>query len=154
MIAWLRDPDAMKRKVFAYITHAGRLLLFRHTHYPEAGIQVPAGTVAGDEQPGAAVLREAFEETGLAGLELDLLLGETVCDVLDPDLDEIHHRYYYHLRCSGDPPQVWRHWERDASDGSPPIEFELFWASLPDGPPQLLPAHAAMLPRLLARLGL
>jgi hypothetical protein len=80
--------------------------------------------------------------------------GETVCDVSDLGRHEIHHRYYYHLRCSGDPPQVWRHWERDASDGSPPIEFELFWAPLPDGLPQLLPAHAAMLPRLVARLGL
>ena len=144
----------MKRKVFAYITHARRLLLFRHTDYPEAGIQVPAGTVADGEQPESAVLREAFEETGLAGLELDLLLGETVCDVKDLGLDEVHHRYYYHLRCTSDPPQAWRHWERDASDGSPPIEFELFWAPLPDGLPELLPAHAAMLPRLLARLGL
>ena len=144
----------MKHKVFAYITHAGRLLLFRHTDYPEAGIQVPAGTVADGEQPEAAVLREAFEETGLTGLELDLLLGETVCDASDLGLDEVQHRTYYHLRCSGDPPPVWRHWECDASDGSPPIEFELFWAPLPDGLPQLLPAHAAMLPELLARLEL
>ena len=144
----------MKRKVFAYITHAGRLLVFRHTQFPEAGIQVPAGTVADGEQPEAAVLREAFEETGLTGLELDVLLGETVGIASDAGLDEAHHRTYYHLRCTGDPPQVWRHWECDASDGSPPIEFELFWAPLPDGLPQLLPAHAAMLSELLARLGL
>ena len=142
------------RKVFAYITHAGQLLLFRHTEYPEAGIQVPAGTVAEGEQPDAAVLREAFEETGLTGLELDMLLGETVCDMSGEGLDEVHHRTYYHLRCTGDPPQVWRHWECNASDGSPPIEFELFWAPLPDGLPELLPGHAAMLPKLLARLGL
>ena len=142
------------RKVFAYITHTGRLLLFRHTEYPESGIQVPGGTVAGGEQPEVAVLREAFEETGLAGLELDLLLGETVCAVPELGPGVIHHRYYYHLRCTEDPPHIWRHWERDASDGSPPIEFELFWVSLADGLPQLLPAHAAMLPKLLERLGL
>jgi len=141
-------------KVFAYVTHAGRLLLFRHTDYPETGIQVPGGTVADGEQPGTAVMREAFEETGLTGLELDLLLGETVCAGPELGPDAIHHRYYYHLRCTEDPPHIWRHWERDASDGSPPIEFELFWAPLPDGLPEMLPAHAAMLPALLARLGL
>ena len=144
----------MKRKVLAYITHAGRLLLFRHTDYPEAGIQVPGGTVAEGEAPEAAVLREALEETGLTGLELDLLLGETIDDASDVGLDGVHHRTYYHLCYSDEPPQTWRHWECDASDGSPPIEFEFFWAPLPDGLPEMLPAHAAMLPRLLARLGL
>jgi 8-oxo-dGTP pyrophosphatase MutT (NUDIX family) len=145
---------ATKRKVFAYITHASRLLVFQHTQFPEAGIQVPAGTVGEGEEPDTAVLREAFEETGLAGLELDVLLGETVGVASDAGLDEVHHRYYYHLRYTGDPPRVWRHWECDASDGSPPLEFELFWAPLPGGLPQLLPAHAAMLPKLLARLAL
>ena len=37
-------------KVFAYITHRDRLLVFRHTDFPEAGIQVPAGTVLKDEE--------------------------------------------------------------------------------------------------------
>ena len=37
---------------------------------PEAGIQVPAGTVEADETPAAAALREAREETGLGDLRL------------------------------------------------------------------------------------
>lgn len=144
----------MKHKVLAYITNAGRLLVFRHTGYPEAGIQVPGGTVAEGEPPDAAVLREAFEETGLTNLELDVLLGEYVVDPAGLGRDKVHHFYYYHVRCRGEPPEVWRHWERDASDGSPPIEFELWWAALPDDLPELRPWSGAMVPELLARLGL
>lgn len=65
-----------KRKVFAYITSGNRLLVFWHPDAPEAGTQVPAGTVEPGERPEAAVLREAFEETSLPGLELAGLLGE------------------------------------------------------------------------------
>ena len=55
----------LKHKVFAYLTHGHRLLVFRHADFPEAGSQVPAGTVQPDERPDEAVLREAYEETGL-----------------------------------------------------------------------------------------
>jgi ADP-ribose pyrophosphatase YjhB (NUDIX family) len=57
--------SAVIRKVFAYITQGNRLLVFRHADFPEAGLQVPAGTVRLDERPEDAVLREAFEETGV-----------------------------------------------------------------------------------------
>jgi ADP-ribose pyrophosphatase YjhB (NUDIX family) len=63
-------------KVFAYITHQNRLLIFRHTDFPEAGIQVPAGTVLTDEDHATAVLREAQEETGLSDLAIKSYLGE------------------------------------------------------------------------------
>jgi 8-oxo-dGTP pyrophosphatase MutT (NUDIX family) len=54
-------------KVFAYTTNQNRLLVFRHRDFPKAGIQVPAGTVQINEELPAAVLREAYEETGLQG---------------------------------------------------------------------------------------
>ena len=53
------------QKVIAYITNGRRLLVFRDTDFPEAGIQVPAGTVDAGEAPQTAVMREAQEETGL-----------------------------------------------------------------------------------------
>ena len=63
-------------KVTAFITRAGptgrELLLFRH---PNAGIQLPAGTVEAGETPEQAVLREAAEETGLMNLRLVRSLG-------------------------------------------------------------------------------
>jgi 8-oxo-dGTP pyrophosphatase MutT (NUDIX family) len=51
-------------KVTAFITRNGGqdLLLIQH---PDAGIQLPAGTVEEDESPERAVLREVREETGL-----------------------------------------------------------------------------------------
>ena len=63
-------------KVTAFITRRsteGRdLLLFEH---PNAGIQIPAGTVEKGERPEEAVLREAAEETGLASLSIYRYLG-------------------------------------------------------------------------------
>ena len=62
-------------KVLAYITHGDRLLVIDHADFPEADTQVPAGTREGSEDPCAAVLREAFEETGLFSLRLNAFLG-------------------------------------------------------------------------------
>jgi hypothetical protein len=47
-----------KRKVIAYITNRDRLFLLRHTAYPEAGIQVPAGTVEAGEDAMLPELRK------------------------------------------------------------------------------------------------
>ena len=146
----------MKQKVFAYITHGQSLLVFRHSYAPEAGIQVPAGTIEVDETPEQAVLREAFEETGLTDLIIAGFLGEQERDMSDFDRDEIHHRYFYHLRCGGTPPSTWQHEERDPSDGSEvmPIMFEFFWVPLPEGVPSLIAGHGQMIPQLLKKLSL
>lgn len=66
------------RKAFAYITWNDSLLVFSHPRSPEAGLQVPAGTVRDDETPEQAVMREATEETGLGDLEIVDFLGEHV----------------------------------------------------------------------------
>jgi 8-oxo-dGTP pyrophosphatase MutT (NUDIX family) len=151
-----RDGHRMttiKHKVFAYITHGERLLVFRHPFAPEAGIQVPAGTVEPDESPEAAVLREAYEETGLAGLALVRYLGAQERDMSDRGREEIHQRRFYHLRCGEEPPATWRHQETDPSDGATePIVFEFFWAPLPDDVPRLIADHDYLLPALVASL--
>ncbi len=63
-------------KVTAFVTRTGssgiELLLFRH---PNAGIQLPAGTVEEDESPADAVIREVFEETGLRHVTIERALG-------------------------------------------------------------------------------
>ncbi len=63
-------------KVTAFVTRptpAGvELLLFQH---PNAGIQIPAGTVEEGEAPEQAVVREVFEETGLAGVRIIQHIG-------------------------------------------------------------------------------
>jgi 8-oxo-dGTP diphosphatase len=139
------------RKAFAYITHSDRLLVFRHPNNPEAGIQVPAGTMEDGETPEEAVMREAEEESGLGGLTLLSSLGVVLFD-RRPDLDELHERHFFHLLCAGDVAETWRHFETHASDGSPPIPFDFFWVDLPGGVPPLVAQHDACLPQLLASL--
>jgi len=144
----------IKHKAFAYITHQQKLLVFSHPYDPASGIQVPAGTIEEGEAPEKAALREAFEETGLTGFVLDRFLGEQERDMEDFGREEIHHRYFYHLRYQGEPPTRWRHEERFSSDGSETHVFEFFWATLPCDVPQLIADHDLMLPRLIELLGL
>ena len=141
----------LRQKVLAYLTHGDRLLVFSHPHAPEAGIQVPAGTLKDGERPEDGVLREANEETGLSRLRLARFLGESLRDMAEFGIDQIHHRRYYHVVCEEDPPERWRHLESDPSDGGPaPIVFEFFWARLPDEVPELAGAQGEMLPELMA----
>ncbi|MGH2559125.1 MAG: NUDIX hydrolase [Thermomicrobiales bacterium] len=142
--------QSARRKAFAYITHGDRLLVFSHPFAPDAGIQVPAGTMRDGERPEDAVMREAWEETGLSGLQLVRFLGQIRRDMADYGLHEVHHRYFFHLRCTTPPPETWRHLESDPADGSAsPIVFDFFWARLPDEVPELIAGHGAMIPRLV-----
>jgi len=141
-----------KHKVLAYITHDGRLLVFRHPDHPDAGIQVPGGTVAAGEDPAVAVLREAMEETGLRSLRLASHLGDFEQSV--PERGENWTRHYYHLVCEEDPPETWRHDELFPADGTPgPITFEFFWVNLPDGVPKLAAGHEVMVGMIDGRDG-
>ncbi|HYM28023.1 MAG TPA: NUDIX domain-containing protein, partial [Steroidobacteraceae bacterium] len=139
-----------REKVVAYITHRRRLLVFAHRDFPEAGIQVPAGTLEPGETGEAAVLREAREESGLDDLALVRYLGERWLDMTPFGRDEVLHRRFYHLRCLGEPPETWLAVEEHPSGGeTEPIYFECFWAPLPDGVPELGDL-GALLPQLLA----
>jgi 8-oxo-dGTP pyrophosphatase MutT (NUDIX family) len=142
------------RKAFAYVTHNDRLLIFSHPLEPEAGLQVPAGTMDDGETPEQAVLREAAEETALESLRIVRFLGEAWRDARPYGKDELHHRFFFHLACDSDPPERWQNYEMDTSDGSPPPLFELWWVPLPDGVPELISGHGALLPALLEGLGM
>ncbi len=123
-------------KVFAYIQEEGRLLVFRHTHFPEAGIQVPGGSVEPGEPLEAAAVREAEEETGLRRLRIVEYLGSDEMVFQRGGVDELHIRHFYYLEPGAGTfpddvvPERWVHYERTPSDGSPgPIEFEFFWVA-------------------------
>lgn len=142
--------NTIKHKVLAYITQGDRLLVFSHPQSPEAGIQVPAGTVKDGEDLDAAVMREACEETGLAELRLVRLLGDEIRDLSSFGIPQIVHRHFYHLRCEGTPPETWRHYERDPSEGPyEPIPFDFFWVKLPDEVPPLAGKQDRFLPSLI-----
>lgn len=136
-------------KVIAYITHRDKLLVFSHPHHPEAGIQVPAGTVEAGESPQDAVLREAREETGLDGLEIRAYLGAREYDLSPYGRSEVQRRHFFHLALHGEAPARWRHYEEHPSDGSPePIAFELFWVTFPGEVPGLVAGQGDLLSKL------
>ncbi len=129
-------------KVYAYITWQGRLLVFRHTQFPEAGLQVPGGSVEMGEFLEAAAHREAEEETGLHGLRTVEYLGEQEVQGGQWRNDELQIRHFYLLEPGpltfpgGITPERWIHYETTPSDGSPgPIEFEFFWVRRDKKPP-------------------
>ena len=121
------------QKVLAYVVWDGKLLVFRHRDHPEAGLQVPAGTVRDGEPVEAAVLREAHEETGLSGLAVTRFLGRYPFDI-SPYRDEIQERFVFQLDVAEPPPPQWLHHEMH--DGlESPTAFCFYW--LPLGDPQL-----------------
>ena len=134
-------------KVVAYITHADKLLVFRHTEHPEAGIQVPAGTIEEGELPASAVMREAREETGLEHLEMRAFLGKRSYQFEWFDRSEMHIRYFYHLALLGEAPATWQYYEAALPSG--PIPFEFFWATLPNGVPHLAAGQGELLSEAL-----
>lgn len=136
-------------KVIAHITQGDRLLVFRHPQHPEAGVQVPAGTVEQGEKLEEAVLRESAEKTGLEGLAIQSYLGSCDFDMTSIGGQGVQRRHFYHLQHSGSWLDRWQHYEQFPSDGTDaPIEFELFWVVFPDNVPELHGGSGALLSKL------
>jgi 8-oxo-dGTP diphosphatase len=123
------------RKVIAYVTlynEAGRreLLVFEHRDYPDAGVQVPAGTVKPGELPEVAVIREVEEETGLADCRLLTKLG--VYDWFNPYTDQVNERHVFHLAAPAETKDSWT-WVETDGGRVPELKgyvFELRWVGL------------------------
>jgi putative (di)nucleoside polyphosphate hydrolase len=116
------------RKAYAYITreanHASAVLVFRHRDYPEAGIQVPRGTVDSDEDPAATVVREVCEECGLCEARLIGLLARDV-EAQPDDPARSWERFFFHLVA----PTTSDEWEHtvigEGEDNG--LVFSFFW---------------------------
>jgi 8-oxo-dGTP pyrophosphatase MutT (NUDIX family) len=116
----------LKQKVQCYITRevdgATQLLVFKHRDYPEAGIQVPAGSIEPGESPELAARREAFEESGLKDFMTSNYLGS------------FHHRYedkeeerhVFHLVPSKPPPEGWEHTVSAGAEDKG-LRFVFYW---------------------------
>lgn len=133
------------QKVLAYITRRDELLVFTHRDFPEAGVQVPAGTVEEGETLDAAVLREVHEETGLppAAVHVAAYLGNRLWKAGS----DSHDRHFYHLRLTAAVPDTWLHYELHAGAGGP-FAFSFFWVELNDPSLQLAGEQDALLWKL------
>jgi len=133
-------------KAFGYVTWDRRLLVFDHVAFPEAGTQVPAGTINRGETPAEAAVREVREETGLAQFSKVVWLGTSEFDARPSGKEEVHRRHFFHLPLLGLAPERWRHYERNSSEsGRDGIEFELYWVSLSEAAARLAHGHGALL---------
>lgn len=98
-------------KVLAYIVRkrggAAELLVHTHCDFPEAGIQVPAGTIDDGESPEQALLREIAEESGLA--ELDVVRKIGVFDHYAAHSGQYHRRNVFELSPKDEIPEQWDH---------------------------------------------
>lgn len=114
----------MIQKAIAYITRHGNdgrreLLVFEHRDYPDAGVQVPAGTIESGEPPEVAVLREVFEETGLADCRIVRKLAKY--NWHNPDTGQVNERHVFHLAA---PERTEDEWVWVETDGGRVSELE------------------------------
>jgi 8-oxo-dGTP pyrophosphatase MutT (NUDIX family) len=136
------------RKVIAYVLdRSDRLLVFRHRDSPEAGLQVPSGSVNAAEPPEAAVLREVREETGLVELSEPQFLGRFRYDMSRYSRAEIQIRSVYQIQLEQEAPESWTYFETNGGSVQP-IAFELFWMNLNDPALKLEGGQGYLLGRL------
>ena len=100
------------QKVLAYVVRLDKsgdleLLVFTHSDQPEAGLQVPAGTVDDGETPELAVVRELEEESGLRDIPLVGLIDRY--SWTHPTTGNRHHRNVFHFEAGADLPAKWEH---------------------------------------------
>ncbi|MBD2412123.1 NUDIX domain-containing protein [Nostoc calcicola FACHB-3891] len=121
------------------------------TDFPEAGVQVPAGTIEENEQASEAVLREIYEESGVKGVRIIELLGIYQYNMA-PYRDEIQERYVYHLELTEPTPSTWRHWEMHSSTNKKSVTFDFYWLNLDGSDLNLAGGQGYFLPKLAHKL--
>lgn len=119
------------KKVLAYVTRFKNneleVLVFEHVHFPEAGIQVPAGTLQANESPEAGALRETEEEVGLKFANTKKYLGEF--EYHHRDREELHLRNVFEIKADLSIEDSWIHTVK-SHDEDDHLQFKCYWLPL------------------------
>ncbi|PPA68962.1 NUDIX hydrolase [Jeotgalibacillus proteolyticus] len=131
----MANSPLVKRKVLAYITRvqdgSRELLVFSHRDYPEAGLQVPGGTVEDSELLIDALYREVEEECGLKRDELQLQGKLHKYMYYAEDRKKVYERNFFHLEVTTDTADEWEYVvDGDGEDGG--LHFQFRWTPIED----------------------
>ncbi|MBO0601657.1 NUDIX domain-containing protein [Sporosarcina sp. E16_3] len=103
----------LKRKVLAYITKGEgaerQILVFEQKDNPDAGLQVPGGTIEKDELLLDALYREIEEETGIQRSNLELKGKVNKTNYFPEHKHVIYERNIFHLAYIGEEHAKWEH---------------------------------------------
>jgi 8-oxo-dGTP pyrophosphatase MutT (NUDIX family) len=124
-----------------------RLLVFEHPESPEAGIQVPAGTLEPGEDPETGAFREVCEETGRDAFAITGLVARRQLREMRQGRLERHDRWFYRASPTQPLPEVWMGGDW-TSDGWVPFRYS--WIGRPTAELVLTPDHVEVF-RLTAR---
>ena len=139
-----------RSRVYAYITSSKGVLILEHPRHPEAGLQIPGGTVEEGELPEIAVVREVYDETTLKELSKPVLLGRHTFDMREYDMNEEQDAWFFQMHSLKPTRDSWLHEEKFPSDdpSHAPIPFRLYWANLPYEGKPLIAHHGKYLSAL------
>ena len=129
-------------KVLAYITRTGNqgkeVLVFRHVHHRDAGLQVPGGTIEDSERPEDALRRELLEETGLRDLKLIRQVTRALFHATPSD--QWQERNVFHLEAKEGVPDTWIHVvNSEAEDNG--LHFAFSWVPITQAETELISGH-------------
>jgi 8-oxo-dGTP diphosphatase len=127
----------LKRKVLAYITKGEdaerQILVFEQKDNPDAGLQVPGGTIEEDELLLDALYREIEEETGIQRSDLELKGKVNKTNYFPEHKNVIYERNFFHLAFIGEEHISWEH-RVDGGGKDDGLTFCLRWISVKDLP--------------------
>lgn len=138
-------PGGLQWPVFPGLTGAS-LLVFEHVDAPEAGVQVPAGTIAEGETPEQTALREVAEETGLTGVRIVRKVG--TFPYFHGERCEWHQRHVFVLAAEGPVQARWTHVvTASGEDGG--LRFACYWLDAAEARARLATGQGLYLPAAL-----